>query len=209
MLAEMLNSFWCSPEFKTRMKLLTEETAHKKSQRTDKTTFYRTLTGDYFLPTDAGDDMIANTIISNQIFDEPIYDAAKRYIQKGTTVLDIGSNFGQMAVLFSKLTGDLGVVHAFEADDFVFSILTKNVAKNTTNIITHFCAVHNCSGQTLYFPVQDFKRFGSYGSYGIDYVNGKGRPVKSLMIDDIEFEKPVSFMKIDIQGGDLHDENRK
>lgn len=115
----------------------------------------------------------------------------------------MGSNFGQMAVLFSRLVGNKGVVHAFEADDFIYSVLMKNIAENAKNIIGHFGAVHNCKDVDLYFPVQDFERFSTYGSYGIDYVHGKGRPVKSIMIDELDFEKPVSFMKIDIQGGDL------
>ena len=55
----------------------------------------------------------------------------------------------------------------------------------------------------MHFPAHDLKKYGTYGSYGIDYVNKKGRPVKTLRIDDINFDLPVSFMKIDIQGGDL------
>ena len=201
-LIEMLNSFWHCDEFKKRIDSI-KKTVVKKSQKTDSLTHHITATGNYFLPTDAHEDIIANDIISGNIFDEPIYEVAKRYIKPGTTVLDVGSNFGQMAVLFSKLVGDEGVVHAFEADDFVYSVLMKNIAENSQNIISYFGAVHNRRDETLFFPVQDFERFSTYGSYGIDYVYGKGRPVKSIMIDDLDFEKPVSFMKIDIQGGDL------
>jgi FkbM family methyltransferase len=174
-----------------------------KTVRTDKLDFYRTKTGNYYLPTDAHGDEIAMTIISNKIFDAAVYEIAKKYIRPDTAVLDIGSNFGQMSVLMSKLVGKTGVVHAFEADDFIFSILQKNIKENVGNIIAHFGAVHNKSKETLYFPIQDFERFGTYGSYGIDYVNGKGRPVKTITIDEIEFNQQISFVKIDIQGGDL------
>lgn len=175
----------------------------RKSIKSDKLSFHRTLTGNYFLPEEAYGDVIANTIKHNAIYDEPIYNIAKKYIQPGTTALDVGSNFGQMAVLMAKLVGENGVVHAFEADDFIFEILQKNILENSSNIIPHFGAVHNIENETLYFPVQDFERFDTYGSYGIDYVHGKGRPVKTITIDEIEFELPVSFIKIDIQGGDL------
>ncbi|QMT60017.1 FkbM family methyltransferase [Legionella sp. PC997] len=201
-LIEMLNSFWHCGEFQKRIESI-KKSVVKKSQKTDSLTYHITATGNYFLPTDAHEDIIANAIIAGTIFDKPIYDVAKSYIKPGTTVLDIGSNFGQMAVLFSKLVGDEGVIHAFEADDFVHALLVKNISANAQNIISHFCAVHNRSDEILFFPVQDFERFSTYGSYGIDYVHGKGRPVKSLVIDDLEFEKPVSFIKIDIQGGDL------
>jgi len=174
-----------------------------KSYRTNRLSYYKTKTGNYYLPKDAHADNIAKAIIKNRIFEEPVYLASKNYIKPGSVVLDVGSNFGQMAILFSKLVGDSGYVHAFEADDFVFEILQKNAAENSKNIITHFGAVHNVSGETLHFPIQDFQRFGAYGAYGIDYKNNKGRPVKTIAIDDLVFELPISFMKVDVQGGGL------
>lgn len=178
-------------------------TTNKKSIKSDKLSFHKTVTGNYFLPEEAYQDIIANTIKSNQIFDLEIYEIAHKYVRPNTTALDVGSNFGQMAILLSKLVGEKGTVHAFEADDFIFEILQKNIKENSTNITPHFGAVHNISNETLHFPVQDFERFSTYGSYGIDYVHGKGRPIKTITIDEIEFDKPVSFIKIDIQGGDL------
>jgi len=173
------------------------------SIRTKNLSFHKTKTGNYYLPKDAAIDTIANTIKNDLIFDVNVYEIAKKYIAPGTTALDLGSNFGQMAILMSKLVGEKGVVHAYEADDFVFEILRKNIEENTTNVIAHFGAVHDKSNETLYFPVQDFKKCGTYGSYGIDYINGKGRPVNTITIDAIDFELPVSFMKIDIEGGEL------
>lgn len=182
---------------------ITRYSKPKKSQRTNKVSLYKTVTGNYYLPEDAHQDDIANSIKNNLIFDVEIYEIAKKYIKPGSIALDVGSNFGQMAILMSRLVGEKGIVHAFDADDFVFQILEKNIKENCTNIIPHFGAVHNKSGETLFFPVQDFERFGTYGSYGIDYVNNKGRPVKTITVDEIQYDLPVSFMKIDIQGGDL------
>lgn len=180
-----------------------EPAANLKSAHTGNLTLYKTKTGNYYLPTDAHQDVIANAIKKDLVFDVEIYDIAKKYVKPGTTVLDVGSNFGQMAVLLSKLVGESGKVHAFDADDFVYKVLEKNTKENASNIITHFGAVHNVSNETLYFPVQDFEKYGTYGSYGIDYVHGKGRPVKTITIDEIGFDLPVSFMKVDVQGGDL------
>jgi FkbM family methyltransferase len=175
----------------------------KKTVKTDRLSFYRTKTGNYYLPTDARTDEIAGAIKNNKIFDKSVYEIAKKYIKPGTTAIDIGSNFGQMAILMAGLVGPKGVVHAFEADDFVFKVMEKNAKENFNNIVAHFGAVHDKSNETLYFPEQDFVHFGSYGSYGIDYVHGKGRPVKTIAVDDINFELPVSFIKIDIEGGEL------
>ncbi|MBL7937052.1 MAG: FkbM family methyltransferase [Bacteroidia bacterium] len=157
------------------------------------------------MPKHAYSDVVVQTIIADQIFDEPIVDLASKYIKKGTAVLDVGSNFGQMAILFSVMTGDEGQVYAFDADDFVYSVLQKNIeANHKKNIIPNFGAVHYKDNETLYFPVQDFKRFNAFGSYGIDYKNNKGRPVKTLTIDSLNISTPISFMKIDVQGGDLY-----
>lgn len=177
-----------------------------QSRRTDRLAEHKTATGIYYLPVDAEGDVIAATIIADQIFDKEIVNAARKHIKPETTVLDVGSNFGQMSILFSDCVGNSGKVHAFEADDFVFSVLAKNIEANgkAKKIAAHYGAVHDRSGETLYFPVQDFKRFSSYGSYGIDYLNQQGREVTTIAIDDILFDSPVSFMKIDIQGGDLY-----
>lgn len=176
-----------------------------KTVRTKSLTYYATATGNYWLPTDAHQDVVAQAIRANRIFEREIVDLAGQYIRAGTAVLDVGANFGQMSVLFSNLAGDGGKVYAFEADDFVFEIFEKNILANHKEgkIIPIFGAVHNVANETLIFPVQDFKELGTYGSYGIDYNASEGRSVNSITIDSLEIAEPVSFMKIDIQGGDL------
>jgi FkbM family methyltransferase len=175
------------------------------SKRSDKLTFHSTKTGNYYLPTDAVNDIVANTIIDNRIFEQEVVDLASKYIKPNTAVLDVGSNFGQMSILFSNLVGDQGKVYAFDADDWIFEILEKNIdANNKRGIIKpHFGAVHKVDGDVLYFPLQDFDKFQAYGSYGIDYNATRGREVKSFTIDSLNIQEPISFMKIDIQGGDL------
>jgi len=177
----------------------------ERSKRTGALKYVETTTGNYYLPTDAHGDIVANAIAADQIHDEEIVRVAQRYIRPASIVLDVGANFGQMSVLFADSVGPDGKVYSFEADDFVFEILTKNVSANAMvgRIIPVFGAVHHLTDQMLYFPVQDFVRFGSYGSYGIDYNACEGRRVRSLTIDSMAIERPISFMKIDIQGGDL------
>jgi len=177
----------------------------EKSKKTDKLSFYQTITGKYFLPTDAKADVVANAIINNEIFEKEVVELAALYIRLDTTVLDVGSNFGQMSILFSNMVGNEGKVHSFEADDWVYEIFTKNIAANGKEniIIPHFGAIHNIDDVTLIFPEQDFEKFDSYGSYGIDYTATAGRKVKSITIDSLNIQGPISFMKIDIQGGDL------
>jgi FkbM family methyltransferase len=182
-----------------------KKTTEIRSKRTKNLTLHHTTTGNYYLPTDAVNDVVANTIISNQIFEKDVVDLATKYIKPNTAVLDVGSNFGQMSILFSNLVGENGCVHAFDADDWIFEILNKNIKANhkENKIIPHFGAVHNVDNEILIFPEQDFEKYEAYGAYGIDYKATKGREVKSFTIDSLHIEQPISFMKIDIQGGDL------
>ncbi len=175
------------------------------SIKTRNLTFYKTDTGNFYLPTDAKSDVVALTIIDNKIFEKEVVDLAARFIKPGTTVLDVGSNFGQMSILFSNLVGEHGKVHSFDADDWVFEIFSKNIEANNKQkiIIPHFGAVHNVADETMIFPDQDFKDYGANGAYGIDYTATSGREVKSITIDSLNIQGPISFMKIDIQGGDL------
>jgi FkbM family methyltransferase len=163
---------------------------------------YDTPTGKYYLPKGLKKDIVCNTIKNGYYFEPEVINIAKQYIKPGTGVLDVGSNYGQMAITFSKLTA--GTVYAFEAEPFIYKILSENlILNNSSNVKATFGAVYNESGIELIFPEPDFERFESYGSYGIDPNAKQGRVVKSLTIDSLDIQEPISFMKVDIQGSDL------
>ena len=94
---------------------------------------YKTSTGKYYLPQYAYKDLIRNEIINNMIFDKKVFDVGKSIIKENSIVLDVGSNFGQMSVLFSKLGNNIEV-YSFEASKYLFEILTKNVEINEANV---------------------------------------------------------------------------
>lgn len=166
--------------------------------------YYKTSLGDFYLPLDAPDDIIINCMKRGEIFEPEIVEIAGRFIKKGTVVLDVGANFGQMSLLFSQITGSDGIIYSFEAQKRVFDILKKNVEiNNAHNVNPIFNAVYFESGKNFYFPEPDFVKFGAYGSYNLPLDAVAGQEVKSLKIDDLRIENPVSFMKIDVQGCDL------
>src|SRR4051812_6638012 len=84
------------------------------TRRTRDLTLHKTATGDYYLPTDAKADVVANTIINNGIFEEEVINLARKYIRPGSTVLDLGANFGQMSILFAGMVGEGGKVYSFD-----------------------------------------------------------------------------------------------
>jgi len=109
-----------------------------------------------------------------------------------------------MSILFSEAVGNNGKVYSFEAEPYIFEILKKNIAANNkSNIIPIGKAVYNKNGGRIVFPEPDFKRFDSYGSYGVDPRAKEGRTVDTITIDSLHIEEPISFMNVDIQGSDL------
>jgi FkbM family methyltransferase len=188
-----------------KLKLIAKKKLVKKIELNGKTVgLFETKTGNYYLPLDAGGDIIANTIIRGEIYDENIVKCAKQFIKPNTAVLDVGANFGQMTILFSKMLNGTGKVYAFEAGEFVFSILQKNVElNNCKNVRAIFGAVADKDNEVHFYPKIDFQRFQTYGSYGLKPNDPSGYPVKSLKIDSLNIPEKVSFMKIDIQGYDL------
>jgi len=167
--------------------------------------FYRTPIGNYYVPEESANDPVARAMARGRIFEPEVVEAASRYIEPKSIVLDVGANYGQMSMLFSRTVGEGGEVYSFEAQEFVFDVLKRNIEANgCRNIRPVFGAVYDKRDMDLVFPVPDFKRFGAYGSYGIDPRATSGNIVKSLTIDSMQIDKPISFMKIDIQGSDLH-----
>lgn len=165
---------------------------------------YKTPVGTYFLPNDAVDDVICLHMRAGRVFDLDVVEEAFRHLKPGTTVLDVGANFGQMSVIFAAAVGSTGSVLSFEAQEFVYQVLLKNLQENrSSNVKAVHAAVMEDSVGHVRFPKPDLSRLPSYGSFGVDPAADAGPEVKKLCIDDLPIDTPISFMKIDVQGADL------
>jgi FkbM family methyltransferase len=163
-----------------------------------------TKTGIYWLPTDAPEDVIIQNILADDIFEVQVYWEAERYIKPGSTVIDVGPCYGQFSFLFSKLVGD-GKVIAIEASPFIYDVFVKNIEENKiSNIVAINQAVWDKSGETVKLMDYDFSHYKSYGCFGIDRKQEGKVEVKTMRIDDLEYAQPVSLIKVDAQGADLH-----
>ena len=183
---------------------LQEHEANTRTSTHSELALFKTALGNYYLPTDRPTDIIIKEMMAGRVFEPEIVEVAKQYITEGSTVLDVGANFGQMTLLFSEFVGNRGRVFSFEADDFICEALKKTIAANGRDNITPICkAVYNVSGRKMFYPVPDFQRFGSYGSYGLDPNAKDGRSVDTITIDSLNIQDHISFMKVDVQGSDL------
>ena len=171
----------------------------------DKNIYYcETPIGNYFLPVYGLEkDAVANTLVRGRFFEPEIIAVAKRYIKMNTAVLDIGANFGQMSIEFSKMVGQGGKVYSFEAQNFVFSYLKRNIEANLrSNVELVEKAVWHQDNMTLYFPEPDMESPAPYsGNSARD--NKNSYPVNTITVDSLDIREPISFMKVDIEGADI------
>jgi FkbM family methyltransferase len=63
-------------------------------------------------------------------YEPPVANALRRHIRPGYCCFDIGAHIGYYAILMSRLTGDEGLVAAFEPLPESFDMLQKNVTLN-------------------------------------------------------------------------------
>jgi FkbM family methyltransferase len=165
---------------------------------------FDTRLGKYFLPADAPNDVIVWRMKAGQVFEAEVVDALRPYVTQGGSVIDVGANLGQMSLLFSEMVGESGKVYSIEADEYIYSILCKNIdANNRKNIQAINAAAYDRCGEKMFYPVQDFQQFGSYGSYGLEPRATEGREVATITIDSLEIQGRVDLLKVDIQGSDL------
>lgn len=165
---------------------------------------YSNPLGDFFLPSDAPGDSILNDIKIGNIYQKDIIDEFYKYVKPNSTVIDFGSNIGQMAIALSKIVGEKGKVICVEPDPFLFYVLNKNIIKNKAfNCNLYSVCAWDISDINLPYPDPDLVRFGSLGSYGIIPEIETNRMLPALVFDELNLED-VSFIKMDIQGSELH-----
>jgi len=166
-------------------------------------------TGKYIVPLNSTRDWVVQHIKDGKVFDEKVVDTVKKLYKEGD-ILDIGANFGQMSVQFSRFIDQINSargssyhLYSFEANPLVFKYLSKNIELNCRETCTViFGAVWNEPGKTAFFPGYSRAKEVTYGSYKINF-DGSGFPVTTITIDTLNFKNKVGVIKTDIQGADL------
>ncbi len=163
-----------------------------------------TPTGRYWVPRDTPYDPIVRHIRAGLVFESETLDLARRFVNPGDTVIDVGANLGQMMVQFSSMVGAHGQVFACEANPLVFKLLARTIAENgCTNVVPLFGAVGESGGEWVRFPQPRLWLHAGYGSYGVAPNKGRGMLVPTIALDDLDIRGRVAFLKIDTQGSDL------
>jgi FkbM family methyltransferase len=123
-----------------------------------------------------------------------------RLIAPGSTVYDLGANYGMHTLLFARVVGSSGRVYAFEPHPDVFSCLKEQLDLNDFRTVVPVCEAVCESSGTASFEETDRRSSGHL----IDSAKG-GLKVQTTTLDDFVFERraaPPDFIKIDIEGAE-------
>lgn len=134
----------------------------------------------------------------NEIFKKEIYKFAP--IKKDITIIDCGANIGLATIYFKKKFPDAQIV-AFEPDPNIFNVLKNNVlALGYDDVICRNEAVSD-KDAVLNFWLEG----GHSGMIVSDDKNPAIISVKAIRLKSfLSSYKRISFLKIDIEGEEIH-----
>ena len=158
-----------------------------------------------WVPANSHADPIISDIHNGNVFDSHIITLIDGMISSDSIVIDVGANFGQMSVHWAAIAKE---VHSIEANPYIAHFLKKTASEHT-NMIVHENAAWNVSNNTI--EMLEFNGSGpalfmsgmSVKGPGDERVDCLSYGVNTKAIDDIEFNGPVSVIKMDIQGSEI------
>ena len=143
-------------------------------------------------------------IYFNRTFSDPpqaqfFMDAVK----PGMTAIDCGAHVGEYSLLFSRLVGPTGHVHAFEPDPRIAAVLRRNVALNhADNVVVNEVAIADVEG-TLSFTLDPEPSRSALSADG-DVEHAIEVPVTSLdAYIAAQSLARVDAIKVDVEGAAL------
>ena len=141
-------------------------------------------------------------------YEPELQQAAHDLIKTGMVIYDIGANIGYISLMCAKLSGDKGVVYAFEALPANIERLKNNIALNdfSRRIQVNQFAVVEASRQVEFLIHSSGAMGKAVGSAGRSEQYDHTIKVKGISLDDFIFRfgnpKP-ELIKMDIEGGEI------
>jgi len=153
-----------------------------------------------------------NPLVSPIIINQEMVDFFKKFITKGSLVIDIGANIGDTTVPMALAAGASGITLGFEPNPYVYKILEKNTSfnKDKQNIVPLPYAITVQEEEFYYISSE-----ASFANGGISptkkSIHGKfiyPEKIKGINLHAFleqnypEKIKNLSFIKIDTEGYD-------
>ena len=143
---------------------------------------------------------------------EPEIKLIKEFVVTGTDGLDVGIYRGIYSYEISKYAK---TVHAFEFNPIIFSFLNRNLYKIIKNIRLYNFGLSNKDGKAiLRIPIrnklakeENYEEFYEMGRATIhdnnEFNEFRAFEVNVKKLDNLQFENPISFIKIDVEGHEI------
>lgn len=161
--------------------------------------------GLFHVPVNTARDIIVKAVREGYVYEQYIVNKIEKNYIPGTCIIDLGANYGQMTLEYSKIaTAGYGHVYAFEANPVVFDCLVRNIdSYKLDNVTPIFGSVSNRVGDRVHFPTFDENNNQTYGSLSITDYSKFYLPISTITVDSIDYKLPVSCIKMDLQGYEL------
>jgi FkbM family methyltransferase len=134
-------------------------------------------------------------------------DFVRRTLRPGQHVVDAGAHVGLFALHMAHVVGAAGSVHAFEPFGPSAECLAQGVAENRfgDRVVLERAAVGASSGTAeLVLPHGSFNPGSAClrrEGWGVP-TGCEVHPVRLVALDDYELPRPVSFIKLDVEGAE-------
>ena len=134
------------------------------------------------------------------------------YLKEGMVAFDVGANVGRMSVLFSRLVGQEGEVHAFEPSIRTFRDLEENCAElEHRNVVLNQLALSDQPGIVHLWVYDD--EHSSWSTLADRPLKDYGIEVEPVTIEEVEATTidaycqqeaipKIDLLKIDVEGAE-------
>lgn len=166
------------------------------------------LPGDLRLFVDLADRMIGIHVLRGKYeLDEVAF--ARSCVADGDHVLDIGANIGYFTVQMASWVGAAGSVVAFEPVPANLELLRRSIAENgfEDRVRVVSGVVAEATGEADLLSADVRYAFNSGGSHIVnaaasDPLDHRRLRVAKIQLDGFAMPRPVSFVKIDVEGAE-------
>lgn len=151
--------------------------------------------GDFYI--DNLHDIIKDRLRRGEVWEKALLDLSRQYVQKGSTVVDIGAHIGTHTIPLSSMVGESGSVISFEPQKKLFSEQVMNLILNDVHNVTLYrCAVGDTFKTIEMFP-------STWGNEGGTPIGAGGDKAEMITLDSLQLND-VSFIKIDVENFEDH-----
>jgi FkbM family methyltransferase len=148
------------------------------------------------------DDLISNIVSDGKtIWEQSIYDAIMDHYVPGTDIIDMGANMGLSSLYMHRKRPIDGVFHLFEPQPDVFTLLyhnTRDIPRKLYNMTLGAPGSHTFAfRRSLAIQNVGGTPICTYPSHDANDIY-----VSTIALDDIEFERRVSIVKMDVESAE-------